>query len=298
MKYLFESYSDFLNERNNIQNTRDEIAQEEFGMDYNQLGLGEKEWVDDEIENRGLNESVSNDIRHALKSVKDYNRSRQTDRDFKNLIDNIISNLGFEDTKSNYDKVSDHIINSIEYDDVPEDKDLMRELYSIVESNLISEARVKYKRKYTEKYPAKTFNSNTKIRTKVLSSMSDKTLTEDELKGLLKELNANPRWFKRNSNLFKITENGICLSKTGKRMAKHIVKPINEEPEDKTVTESVVTNTSDAVDYIIKNYRKITGSKYNRNEVPEEDIPKIERFLKKNRINVDEFWATWLKYSL
>ena len=29
---------------------RDQIAQSEFGMDYNQLGPGEKEWVDDEYE--------------------------------------------------------------------------------------------------------------------------------------------------------------------------------------------------------------------------------------------------------
>jgi hypothetical protein len=35
--------------------SRDEIAQSEFGLDYDQLGKGEKEWVDDEIEN---NESV------------------------------------------------------------------------------------------------------------------------------------------------------------------------------------------------------------------------------------------------
>lgn len=29
---------------------RDQIAQSEFGMDYEQLGRGEKEWVDDEYE--------------------------------------------------------------------------------------------------------------------------------------------------------------------------------------------------------------------------------------------------------
>ena len=29
---------------------RDQIAQSEFGMDYSQLGPGEKEWVDDEYE--------------------------------------------------------------------------------------------------------------------------------------------------------------------------------------------------------------------------------------------------------
>ena len=35
----------------------DEIANLEFGMDYNQLGPNEKEWVRDEIENMNLNEA-------------------------------------------------------------------------------------------------------------------------------------------------------------------------------------------------------------------------------------------------
>ena len=38
----------------NYNSLKDEIANNEFGMDYNQLGPNEKEWVDDEIEN--LNE--------------------------------------------------------------------------------------------------------------------------------------------------------------------------------------------------------------------------------------------------
>jgi hypothetical protein len=39
----------------NYNSLKDEIANNEFGMDYNQLGPNEKEWVDDEIEN--LNEA-------------------------------------------------------------------------------------------------------------------------------------------------------------------------------------------------------------------------------------------------
>lgn len=35
----------------------DEVAQAEFGMDYNQLGPGEKEWVRDEIDNMSMNEA-------------------------------------------------------------------------------------------------------------------------------------------------------------------------------------------------------------------------------------------------
>ena len=38
----------------------DEIANEEFGMDYDQLGSNEKDWVRDEIDNMSMNESNSN----------------------------------------------------------------------------------------------------------------------------------------------------------------------------------------------------------------------------------------------
>jgi len=38
----------------------DEVAQSEFGMDYDQLGSGEKEWVRDEIDNMSMNEANSN----------------------------------------------------------------------------------------------------------------------------------------------------------------------------------------------------------------------------------------------
>ena len=30
----------------------DELAQEEFGMDYDQLGSNEKEWIQDELTNK------------------------------------------------------------------------------------------------------------------------------------------------------------------------------------------------------------------------------------------------------
>ena len=44
---------------NNIRESYDydEVAQSEFGMDYDQLGSGEKEWVRDEIDNMSMNEA-------------------------------------------------------------------------------------------------------------------------------------------------------------------------------------------------------------------------------------------------
>ena len=43
----------------NYGSLEDSIAQSEFGMDYEQLGSGEKEWVRDEIDNMSMNESDS-----------------------------------------------------------------------------------------------------------------------------------------------------------------------------------------------------------------------------------------------
>ncbi|MDA9112050.1 hypothetical protein N9J42_01055 [bacterium] len=54
----------------------DELANEEFGMDYDQLGSGEKEWVRDEIDNMSMNETnkISDDklIRLIPKLPKGY----------------------------------------------------------------------------------------------------------------------------------------------------------------------------------------------------------------------------------
>ena len=46
----------------NYDSLEDEIANNEFGMDYNQLGPNEKEWVDDEIENLNEGEYRGKDV--------------------------------------------------------------------------------------------------------------------------------------------------------------------------------------------------------------------------------------------
>ena len=50
---------DFPIELNEHMDIEDEVANMEFGMDYDQLGPGEKEWVRDEIDNMSMNESDS-----------------------------------------------------------------------------------------------------------------------------------------------------------------------------------------------------------------------------------------------
>jgi len=51
---------DFPIELNEQMDLEDELANMEFGMDYDQLGDNEKEWVRDEMDNMSMNESNSN----------------------------------------------------------------------------------------------------------------------------------------------------------------------------------------------------------------------------------------------
>jgi hypothetical protein len=52
----------------------DEIANEEFGMDYDQLGPNEKEWVRDEISNlnEGINPEVINKVNRFIKALANH----------------------------------------------------------------------------------------------------------------------------------------------------------------------------------------------------------------------------------
>jgi hypothetical protein len=52
---------DFPIELNEQMDLEDELANMEFGMDYDQLGDNEKEWVRDEIDNMSMNEAVTKD---------------------------------------------------------------------------------------------------------------------------------------------------------------------------------------------------------------------------------------------
>jgi hypothetical protein len=59
-KAKLNEYSD-----ENFDSLEDAIANSEFGMDYDQLGSGEKEWVRDEIDNMSMNEV----LREKLKGI-------------------------------------------------------------------------------------------------------------------------------------------------------------------------------------------------------------------------------------
>lgn len=178
MKYLFESFDDFINE---ARLRPDQI------------------------------ESVSNWLAHSM------------------------ANHTIPDDKGKY--TDEQILKAIKY--VPDSKyitnksdkqEIVNKVKEILTESELNEGRIQYKRQYTENHPARTMNSNTKVRGKILSAIGDGVITEDELNNILKELNAHPRWVRRNSHLLKITENGYTLSKEGKRMSRYITvaKTVNE----------------------------------------------------------------------
>ena len=60
---------DFPIELNEQMDIYDDVANMEFGMDYDQLGSNEKEWVRDEIDNMSINEEV--EIKKSIKDIED-----------------------------------------------------------------------------------------------------------------------------------------------------------------------------------------------------------------------------------
>jgi hypothetical protein len=106
----------------------------------------------------------------------------------------------------------------------------MKNLLSI--NDYLTEKRVTVKRRYTESYPAKMASTSAKVRNALFDAMADGHLTEDELKKVLSELNANKRWLGRNQSLFNISEDqdGVrtySLSPYGQRI-RTATKTLNE----------------------------------------------------------------------
>ena len=81
-----------------------------------------------------LDEAQSVDIMYVLKDIKEFNRSKKSPSDMNSLIASVLKNLGYASTDSNYEKASDHLLASADEDDnIPEDKDLVKELYKILD---------------------------------------------------------------------------------------------------------------------------------------------------------------------
>jgi len=78
---------------NESDDPRDELANSEFGMDYDQLGVGEKEWCDDELEMR---EGTDNDV-------------NMESPEWRSIIEDIIGEWGLVSFDMTDDEVMDEV---------------------------------------------------------------------------------------------------------------------------------------------------------------------------------------------
>ena len=90
----------------------------------------------------------------------------------------------------------------------------------------LMESKIQIKRRYTDNHPAQTSGRTARVRNAMIEALADGILTEEEFNNILKEKSIdNKRWMRRNSKYFTVSENGIGLSKFGKRILTGI-KPV------------------------------------------------------------------------
>ena len=99
------------------------------------------------------------------------------------------------------------------------DREVGSTAIGLMESMNINEGKVTLKRRYTENHPAITAGKHAKIRNKVLEAIKDGKITQEEFDNIIREMSKDSgRWMRRNSKYFNVSEEGISLSKFGKRV--------------------------------------------------------------------------------
>ena len=129
----------------------------------------------------------------------------------------------YQDEKDNYDDVIDFMISNM-------GANIYHQLEQWWELNVMKpglrESKIQIKRRYTDNHPAKTSGRTARVRNAMIEALADGVLTEEEFNNILKEKSIdNKRWMRRNSKYFTVSENGIGLSKFGKRILTGI-KPV------------------------------------------------------------------------
>ena len=106
--------------------------------------------------------------------------------------------------------------------------------------------KLQIKRKYTENHPAQTVGKTANVRNAVLKAIKDGVVTREEYNKILSELSADSRqWSSRNRKYFNVSEEGIKLSKWGRR----ILAELDETPKAAEVNEKIKV-TKDKFPYI------------------------------------------------
>ena len=95
------------------------------------------EYEDDYYDESVTNEAQKYDLEAAVKSIRNYNRGRYRGG-MEELAEDILKDLGFGVTKNNIEITVDHLEMSSEGEDIPEDKDMVRELYPMLENTSLS----------------------------------------------------------------------------------------------------------------------------------------------------------------
>lgn len=99
------------------------------------------------------------------------------------------------------------------------DREVGSTAIGLMESLKINESKVTLKRRYTENHPAITAGQHAKIRNTVLEAIADGTITKEEFDKIVKEMSSDSgRWVRRNSKYFSISEDGVSLSKFGRKV--------------------------------------------------------------------------------
>lgn len=97
------------------------------------------------------------------------------------------------------------------------------------EGNEITESsRIELKRRYTEFYPQVTVSKYAPVRNRIIETIADGKMSTEEFETIIKEFStASKKWARNNRHYFNVTEDGISLSKYGKRILSKI-KVVNE----------------------------------------------------------------------
>jgi len=85
------------------------------------------------------------------------------------------------------------------------------------------------KRQYTENHPSITAGLTASVRNKMIEALADGKLTQEEFNTILSEFsNDSKRWMTRNAKYFNVSEEGVTLSRFGKRVLKTFAINENE----------------------------------------------------------------------
>jgi hypothetical protein len=88
--------------------------------------------------------------------------------------------------------------------------------------------KIQIKRKYTENHPAQSVGKSANVRNEILKAVKDGVITEEEFTKILSKLSGDHKqWRTRNTKYFSVSEEGVKLSKWGRR----ILSEVEEAPK-------------------------------------------------------------------